>query len=229
MPHSISSTQIENLVRKAATALFRTDAYGTPVEFSGWSAMTGQEGAEVTDGGWLDAVHGDDRERAMHAWETSVDHGTEYNTEFRVRAKDGSFHWMNARAVAIFDENGNVSGWVGMMLPVPGVRREPSAVSGGAADDIAPGALRAARAMLNWSAEEMAQTAGISRSTVRRMESEEENRSIHRNTAALVIQALRGAGLDLLVQDGTVNGVRLKPAAASANVVSFPGGNVQSA
>lgn len=229
MPHTITTDQIESLVREAVSALFKAEADGTPSEFSGWSKLTGQEDQEITSGGWLDVVHCDDRERVIHAWQTSVDHGTEYNTELRVRHKDGSYHWHNARAIATFDEHGNVSGWIGMMLPVPGRLREAAAVGSTSADDIAPAALRAARAMLNWSAEEMANAAGISRSTVRRMESEDESASIHRNTAALVIKALRAAGLELLVQDNTVNGVRLKPAAESANVVSFPGGNAKSA
>lgn len=230
MSDQITPAMLELLVRKAAIALFRTDANGVPTEFHGWTVMTGQDGAEVIDGGWLDVLHEGDRERAIHAWQTSVDHGTEYNTEFRVKTREGSYHWVNGRAVAMTDENGSVSGWIGMILPVPGRHREPAAAQSGPADDIAPPALRAARAMLNWSAEDMASAAGISRSTVRRMESEDAHSSIHRNTVALVIQALRKAGLELLVQDGTVTGVRIGTGAASSNVLSFPaGGSIKSA
>ena len=77
--------------------------------------------------------------------------------------------------------------------------------------------------MLGWSAEDLTKEAGLSRSTVRRMESDGAKQSTQRSTMQRLMRTLSNARLDLLSEDGTVNGVRWLPHEEQrATVVSFP-------
>lgn len=74
-------------------------------------------------------------------------------------------------------------------------------------DVIHPCQCRAARGLLDWTQDHLAQTAGVSRSTVRDFES--GRHALHRSTAALIAAALRGAGVVLLAAGDGGFGVRL--------------------
>jgi transcriptional regulator with XRE-family HTH domain len=71
-----------------------------------------------------------------------------------------------------------------------------------------PEQCRAARGLLDWTQERLAETAGVSRSTVRDFES--RRHELHRSTEALLIEALELAGVCLLPSDREGPGVRLR-------------------
>ncbi len=69
-----------------------------------WSEYTGQIAADV-DGGvdverLVEPVHPDDRPRIRHEWFDSSA-GTAFETEFRLRHRDGHFRWFLSRGVAV--------------------------------------------------------------------------------------------------------------------------------
>jgi hypothetical protein len=63
-------------------------------------------------------VHPDDRERAAATWNVSLATGTEYDVEYRVRARAGGWRHIRARGVPIPDADGAVREWVGTMEDV---------------------------------------------------------------------------------------------------------------
>jgi transcriptional regulator with XRE-family HTH domain len=67
---------------------------------------------------------------------------------------------------------------------------------------------RAARGLLNWTQEELAQRAGVSRSTVR--DFEQGRHDLHRASAAQMVLALEGAGVVLITPTGLGAGVCLR-------------------
>jgi PAS domain S-box-containing protein len=62
---------------------------------------------------WLDYVHPDDVERTKAGWMQSVQSGGSYEAEYRMRSKDGSYHWFRSRAVPIRDPEGKIVKWYG--------------------------------------------------------------------------------------------------------------------
>jgi PAS domain S-box-containing protein len=68
-------------------------------------------------------VHPEDRERVQKELAASVEHGTEYNTEFRVVWRDGSIHSMASSAKAYCDEAGQPQRLTGVSWDVT-ARRE---------------------------------------------------------------------------------------------------------
>jgi PAS domain S-box-containing protein len=63
--------------------------------------------------GWADYVHPEDKESATSKWLRSVELGTHYEAEYRLRSKDGEYRWFRARAVPIPDDNGQIVKWYG--------------------------------------------------------------------------------------------------------------------
>lgn len=77
-------------------------------------------------------------------------------------------------------------------------------------DVIQPCQCRAARGLLDWTQDHLAQEAGVSRSTIRDFEN--GRHVLHRSTARLIEAALLQAGVVLLDADGGGLGVRLAQA-----------------
>lgn len=176
---SIASESLISFFRNTASATWRVGADGYVVDVPEWTGLTGQSAEEAAGDGWIHAVHPEDRGRAQEAWRTAVAHNAPYNTDYRLRCADGIYRWFNARAMAILDHDGQTQEWVGVLLAIAGSHRFGQAaasqvgLSANAFTDISPSSLRAARGCLNWTAETLAERAGLSRSTVRRLENDD--------------------------------------------------------
>ena len=71
-----------------------------------------------------------------------------------------------------------------------------------------PEQCRAARGFLDWSQERLAQTAGVSRSTIRDFES--GRHELHRATEAALVGTLESAGISILDADASGPGLRCR-------------------
>ena len=83
-------------------------------EQPGWAALTGQTRAEYQNYGWADAVHPDDRQPSVEAWNATVAGRSTFVHEHRVRARDGLWRHFSIRAVPVFDGHGAIREWVGV-------------------------------------------------------------------------------------------------------------------
>jgi PAS domain S-box-containing protein len=73
---------------------------------------TGLMPEDIKTGGWA-ALHPDDVERVKAAWEKAWANGGEYETEQRIRGRDGRYRRFVRRAVAVKDEQGRPIEWFG--------------------------------------------------------------------------------------------------------------------
>ncbi|HET7413529.1 MAG TPA: helix-turn-helix transcriptional regulator [Pararhizobium sp.] len=74
--------------------------------------------------------------------------------------------------------------------------------------NLLPEQCRAARGLLNWSQEQLASCAGVSRSTIKDFEC--HRHTLHPATEALVVKALESHGILLLSAGNSGPGVRLR-------------------
>lgn len=96
-----------------------TDADGEVAEdIPIWRRFTGQTEQEVTGWGWLEALHPEDRERTVETWKDAVEKKIPYETEYRIRKYDGTYHHFLARGVPVFGEDGSILEWVGTCINV---------------------------------------------------------------------------------------------------------------
>lgn len=74
---------------------------------------------------------------------------------------------------------------------------------------LSPVQCRAARGLLDWSQEQLAQASGLSRSTIRDFES--GRHELHRGSLVLLLQTLAEQGVELIAAaDGAGEGVRFR-------------------
>ncbi|MGJ3265381.1 MAG: PAS domain-containing protein [Salinarimonas sp.] len=119
-----SEARFRALVEASSQAVWETDADGVVRDDSAsWRALTGQTLEQWLGNGWLDAVHPEDRDTASRRWREAVAAGLPIESEFRLRASDGSWRWTNVRAAPLRDEAGAVVRWVGMNLDLDARRR----------------------------------------------------------------------------------------------------------
>ena len=83
----------------------------------GWGQLTGQSEAEYQDYGWAAAVHPDDAQPTIHAWERAVAARHTFEFEHRVRRHDGEWRQFSIRAVPVL-EDGEIREWVGVHIDV---------------------------------------------------------------------------------------------------------------
>ncbi len=83
-----------------------------------WRAFTGQSEEEVLGIGWARAIHPDDAERTLEAWNKALETGSPYESEYRVRRNDGIYRQMLARAVPVGKESGTIQEWVGACVDI---------------------------------------------------------------------------------------------------------------
>jgi transcriptional regulator with XRE-family HTH domain len=76
--------------------------------------------------------------------------------------------------------------------------------------------IRAARGLLGWSQTELADKAGLSLPTIKRMEREDGGRAVSDNAKERVRTALEKAGVEFIAENGGGAGVRLAKRAKKA-------------
>lgn len=83
-------------------------------EQSGWASLTGQTRAEYEGFGWAEAVHPEDRQPSIDAWNATVAARRTFVHEHRVRARDGLWRHFSIRAIPVLDAHGAIREWVGV-------------------------------------------------------------------------------------------------------------------
>ena len=63
--------------------------------------------------GWQAVVHPDDLSECIRRWKRSLETGELYETEFRLRASDGTYRWHKATATCSRDAAGRIVKWFG--------------------------------------------------------------------------------------------------------------------
>jgi PAS domain S-box-containing protein len=210
---TLYATWLLYLIRETAAVTWVVGADGYVVDLPEWSALTGQSKDEIAGDGWMSAIHPHDVERVRSVWAAAVAHGLHYNSDYRLRCADGIYRWFNSRAVSIVDVEGAVQQWIGVLLPIAASTGARRPALGVAIDkityvDITPSAVRAARAILGWSASKLAEMAGVSLSTVRRVEDSEERDSSRTASVRKMIDVLTHQALRFHTRtDGVIDGV----------------------
>ena len=106
--------ELDAIVKTAPDIIFSRQSDGARDYISArFYEYTGAPVGSATTSGWQDYVHPDDRGRSMAHWMHCVQSGENYESEYRLRGKDGQYRWFRARAVPIRDRKGRVDRWYG--------------------------------------------------------------------------------------------------------------------
>ncbi len=147
------------LVGAIAALEWRATASGEPIFSRGWTALTGQPESEVLNGNWVNALHPDDRPVVIESWLKAVQTLTPYTANQRILKANGEYEWFHARAVPIMRQGGRPHEWLGMIIRHQDfivTARHPAE----AETIVTPMQIRAGRAMLQWTLEDLSRESG---------------------------------------------------------------------
>jgi PAS domain S-box-containing protein len=118
-----SEARFRAAVEAVEGVLWTNNARGEMVgEQPGWAALTGQTCEEYQGLGWAKAVHPDDAQASIDAWNEAVRERKTFVLEHRVRRRDGEWRRFSIRAIPAFDANGEIREWVGVHTDITELR-----------------------------------------------------------------------------------------------------------
>ncbi|MBC7772062.1 MAG: PAS domain-containing protein [Pyrinomonadaceae bacterium] len=92
-----------------------------------WEQLTGQSvAAQQAPDAWLDVVHPDDRADAAAAWAAAIAASAVYDTEYRVRGRQGDWRYVRAKGVPVMAGGASVREWIGTLDDVTAQRESMS-------------------------------------------------------------------------------------------------------
>jgi len=119
-----SQLRYSTMAEAVPEILFTAEADGTCDYVSRrFSEYTGLAPAECLGNGWLAALHPDDRERTVVAWERSITTGAPYEIEYRFRQSDGTYRWFRGRATPMSSADGPGVRWFGVATDIEDSKR----------------------------------------------------------------------------------------------------------
>ncbi|TPG53841.1 PAS domain S-box protein [Roseomonas nepalensis] len=114
-----SETRFRAAVEAVSGIVWTNNAVGQMEgEQPAWAALTGQTRAEYEGYGWSRAVHPEDAQPTIDAWEAALAARSLFVFEHRVRCRDGAWRRFAVRAVPAFDPSGEIREWVGVHTDV---------------------------------------------------------------------------------------------------------------
>jgi PAS domain S-box-containing protein len=115
----LSNGRFRAAVQATRGVVWTNDPQGRMIgEQPGWAALTGQSLEEYQGHGWATAVHPDDAEPTIQAWNEAVRHCTPFVFEHRVKRSDGAWRLFSVRAIPVLGSDGSITEWVGVHTDV---------------------------------------------------------------------------------------------------------------
>jgi PAS domain S-box-containing protein len=145
-PEAVRRTRerYRSLVQAGNQVVWVTDPSGEVAEDSPeWRWITGQSLEGYLAGGWLAAIHPNDRDRIERDWRECIKTGTVFDGSYRIRTKTGSYRHFDVRAVPI-ERDGAIIEWMGASTDVTN-QREADEMRGRLTEQLSAAALRTSR------------------------------------------------------------------------------------
>jgi PAS domain S-box-containing protein len=106
--------ELDAIMHTAPDVIFSSQAEGYRDYLSErFYEYTGAQAGSATGFAWMEFVHPDDLTQLRADWKASVATGASYESEYRLRDKNGQYRWFRARAIPVLDHDGNLSRWYG--------------------------------------------------------------------------------------------------------------------
>jgi len=110
-----SERRCRALAEAGTIAMWQADREGNIIGSHGWEVLTGQTPEQLRGAGWAAALHPEDAEPLLAGWRAARAARRQVSAQFRVRRRDGVWHWVRARGVPVLDEQGALTEWAGVV------------------------------------------------------------------------------------------------------------------
>ncbi len=114
-----SESRYRTLVEYSPAGIYQTDAHGKCTYVNPrLCEMAGLRLDGALGDGWTASLHPEDCDAVFKSWQAMVRDRSEWNDEYRFVNTKGEITWVAGYAVAILDENGQVTGYIGTNVDV---------------------------------------------------------------------------------------------------------------
>ena len=124
-----SEQRFEIAVAAVEGILWTNNAKGEMVgEQQGWASLTGQSYEEYQGFGWAKAIHPDDAQPTIDAWNQAVSESKNFIFEHSIRLKNGKWGNFSVRAIPSFNSEGLIQEWIGVHTDITEQRQTEKAL-----------------------------------------------------------------------------------------------------
>ncbi len=107
------------LTKVAPVGIYRTTPdYKCVYVNEQWYKMTGLTKEEALGDGWVKGLHPDDRDRIFEEWSNSVRNNKLFQSEYRLRNREGKVIWVYGQAASMEGPTGEIEGFVGTVTDI---------------------------------------------------------------------------------------------------------------
>jgi PAS domain-containing protein len=156
---------------------------------------------------WRDIIHPEDREKTIAYIENAIAERSGGMREHRIKQRDGSYRWRRTSWIPVLDRRNELHEFVSISLDID--REKTLATSKEAGKPVTGAQVRAARALVRWSVQNLADMAKVSPSVVRRIEEFDGVTTGVIESLASIRDALIAAGVEFILPATGKPGVRL--------------------
>ncbi|WP_165820151.1 sensor histidine kinase [Microvirga sp. KLBC 81] len=93
-----------------------------------WYEFTGMSPEQCLGNGWQRALHPNDLPKVLEQWRRSIETGTPYEIEYRIRNAAGKYEWVLSRALPIQDLSGHIVRWFGTSTNIDAQKKAEEAL-----------------------------------------------------------------------------------------------------
>lgn len=124
-----SEQRFRTLIESAPIAFYETDAQGNCLYVNEkWQQLAGLTLEESLGEGWQRAIHKEDRETITKQWYQHSTQHKPWDMEYRFCTPTGKVHWLIGRAVALRNEDDQITGYLGANIDITELKQTESAL-----------------------------------------------------------------------------------------------------
>lgn len=124
-----SEERFEAAVKAVQGVLWTNNAKGEMEgEQAGWASLTGQSHEDYQSYGWAKAVHPQDAQPTIDAWNEAVRERKTFEFMHRVKRRNGEWGFFSIRAIPLFDAAGSIREWVGVHTDITEKQKAENAI-----------------------------------------------------------------------------------------------------
>ena len=114
-----SEQRFRTMADTAPVLVWVSDTAGGGVYFNqGWLDFTGRTLEQELGDGWGESLHPEDRGRALDTYAAAVAAREKFQTEFRLRRRDGKYRWLLNTGAPRFLPDGSFAGYIGSCVDI---------------------------------------------------------------------------------------------------------------
>jgi PAS domain S-box-containing protein len=80
--------------------------------------FAGRNKESLTEWGWIDLIHPDDRDAHVNAWKKSIMSAEPFEAEHRLQDHTGDYRWHLTRALPMYNDASEITQWIGTMTDI---------------------------------------------------------------------------------------------------------------